>query len=149
MHLANGLCSTHDKRVRKYGTTELPPRPTALERFMARVDKTPTCWLWTGGRRGDYGHFWLDGRGILAHHFLLPAPVPAGRQADHLCRNTLCVRPEHIEVVTPGENTRRQRRHTDRTECVNGHPFTPENRGASRRCLACHRERERRRRAAA
>jgi hypothetical protein len=28
---------------------------------------------------------------------------------DHLCRNVRCVRPEHLELVTPAVNRQRQR----------------------------------------
>jgi hypothetical protein len=34
-------------------------------------------------------------------------PIPSGMQIDHLCRNTLCVNPDHMEVVTNAENGRR------------------------------------------
>ena len=34
-------------------------------------------------------------------------PIPAGMVIDHLCRNRNCVRPDHLEVVTPAQNTRR------------------------------------------
>ena len=37
----------------------------------------------------------------------LGSPIPAGMQADHLCRNRACCRPVHLEIVTPRENTRR------------------------------------------
>jgi hypothetical protein len=34
-------------------------------------------------------------------------PIPKGLVIDHLCRNTRCVNPDHLEPVTRGENTRR------------------------------------------
>lgn len=33
--------------------------------------------------------------------------IPPGMHLDHLCRVTRCCNPDHLEVVTPAENTRR------------------------------------------
>jgi hypothetical protein len=38
---------------------------------------------------------------------LLIEPLASGHALDHLCRNTLCVRPDHLEPVSDDENTRR------------------------------------------
>jgi hypothetical protein len=46
---------------------------------------------------------------------------------DHLCRNTSCVRPDHLEVVTREENALRGSRNAAKTHCDRGHEFTPEN----------------------
>lgn len=76
-------------------------------RFFTMVNKTDTCWEWTGGRSKGYGHFWWKGRTRAAHRWiyeLLVAPVPAELHMDHLCRNHRCVNPSHLEPVTPKEN---------------------------------------------
>lgn len=96
-----------------------PPRPTEAERFWAKVEVGHPlgCWAWTASDNGaGYGFFrvgsLLDGtrRRVLAHRwsysFLMGDP-PAGLDLDHLCRNTLCVNPDHLEPVTRGENSRR------------------------------------------
>ena len=42
----------------------------AAERFWAKVEKTETCWIWTGTRmRGGYGHLVVGGVGIRAHRY--------------------------------------------------------------------------------
>jgi hypothetical protein len=64
----------------------------------------------------------------------LKGPIPEGMQIDHLCRVPACCNPEHLEAVTPKENTRRglspalarARRHR-KTHCRNGHEFTADN----------------------
>ena len=74
-----------------------------------RVDPKTGCWVWqrSGGR---YGRLMVDGVGVQAHrHFFEQAkgPIPDGLQLDHLCRNTFCVNPEHLEPVSGAENSRR------------------------------------------
>lgn len=143
---------------------------TVLARFMSKVVKQPNgCWQWIGARKGGgqaYGAFRLSRRLAYAHrvaHELFVGPIPDGLQLDHLCRNTLCVNPDHLEVVTSRVNTLRGdsplAEYARRTHCAQGHRFTPENtfrrRDGGRGCLACRRahrrayHRARRERAAA
>lgn len=88
-----------------------------VERFMAMVSPEPNsgCWLWTGSTNlCGYGQFCVvRSRPIGAHraamHLLRGMPIRPGRdlQFDHLCRNKLCVNPDHLELVTARENVRR------------------------------------------
>jgi hypothetical protein len=89
-------------------------RPTVLERMFAKVLVTEGCWLWTGRRTNcGYGGFsaWFEGkRTTQAHRVSFIAqvgPIPSGLEIDHLCRNRLCVRPEHMQLVTHRQNIRR------------------------------------------
>lgn len=127
------------------------------ERFWAKVDKSDGCWVWTAGiSSGGYGSFWLDGKNRRAHRVayeLTVGPVPQGLQLDHLCRNRRCVRPDHLEPVTCGENIRRGdtgknsgRHNATKTHCPQGHPYEGGNPIVSegrRRCRECGRIRSR------
>lgn len=119
------------------------------KRFLSFVKKTAQCWIWQGTRnRGGYGQFTINKKGIAAHRFAYTfyvGTIPEGLQLDHLCRNTSCVNPSHLEPVTQVENIRRSEgisvQLAKRTKCSKGHDFTGRHRGY-RRCLVCHREAE-------
>lgn len=100
---------THSLKHARRGGLE---RRTTEERFWPRVNKTPTCWIWTGPTWRGYGRFWVENgtRHARAHRYayeLLVGPIPKDLTVDHLCHNRRCVNPEHMELVTLAENTRR------------------------------------------
>jgi hypothetical protein len=69
-------------------------------------------------------------------------PIPDGLVLDHLCRNTGCCNPDHLESVTGGENTSRGNRfRVCGTQCPKGHAYTEDNlytrKECSRYCRAC------------
>lgn len=70
------------------------------------------CWVWCKSASSGYGQVRVNGKLYKAHRFYYEmevGPIPEGKHIDHLCRNPLCVNPEHMEVVTLKENTRRGR----------------------------------------
>jgi len=110
-----------------------------------------SCWFWTGpmwGGSGEDGQsYGRTSRGRYAHRFsyeMAKGPIPAGMELDHLCRNRLCVNPDHLEPVTHRENILRGEHPTARAFrsglCRNGHPLTvrPISKTGSRICLICH-----------
>lgn len=116
----------------------------ARDRFLSRVEKTEGCWLWTGAstarQNGRYGQLRWDGRTRNAHkvsYELFVGPVPEGLELDHLCRVTLCVRPDHLEPVTHRENMWRSPRPNyvawRNGTCIKGHP----RRGKDHFCAEC------------
>lgn len=122
------------------------------------------CMRWMACKfRSGHALFKKDGVNQGAHRVsyeLLVGPIPDGLHIDHLCRVRDCVTPDHLEPVTPAENTRRgllsERRGSferAKTHCRNGHPFIPENlvnrSRPGRDCKICHRLREERKRRAA
>ena len=112
-----GWCNTHYQKWRTTGVAGTGPvrvlgRPDA-DRFWEKVDTSGECWRYTGAKNDKgYGKFWKgsEKRLVQAHRFAFEDQVgliPDGLQLDHLCRNPACVRPDHLEPVTSGENTRR------------------------------------------
>lgn len=76
------------------------------------VDQDTGCWEWQRALSGHgYGNVSVNGKNLPAHRFVFErhrGPIPAGMELDHLCRNTRCVNPDHLDVVTPKENKRRK-----------------------------------------
>lgn len=85
---------------------------TYFERFWNRVEKTESCWNWTGhvskkgyGRSG-IGHEWIKTRAAhRASYEMKNGPLPGGLQIDHLCHNRRCVRPDHLRATTNKQNS--------------------------------------------
>jgi hypothetical protein len=137
---------------------------TDLERYWAKVDlagPVPAhrpdlgqCWIWMAALDGKgYGLVRFGGRTRRANHVTLDLagiPVPPGQQRDHLCRVRACVRPSHLQVVAPRDNSMRgdtiASRNARKTHCPSGHPFDEANtylwhgpKGVARMCKACGR----------
>lgn len=128
------------------------------ERFWSKVagGDVDTCWIWQASASSNgYGRFGMPGKAcgyVLAHRWAyesLRVEIPAGLVLDHLCRNTLCVNPWHLEPVTKQVNALRGRLwEAEKTHCVNGHPFDESNtritKKGHRACRACAAEAMRR-----
>jgi hypothetical protein len=92
---------------------------------LIEVQSDTGCWLWKGAvdhldRTHPYGVWRVGTKTVQAHRAMyerVRGPIPDGLHLDHLCRNTLCVNPDHLEPVNQSENLRRGRgsklRHKD------------------------------------
>lgn len=126
-HCAKGLCNTHWAQQQRHGHL-MPIRTHEAQesRWLRQVSKSPEidgCWIFIGNGKGSgkgasqgkgYGQFRYGKRKWMAHRFSYEkyvGPISEGMQVDHLCRNTFCVNPKHLEIVTGHENMRRLRSH--------------------------------------
>lgn len=129
---------------------------TDLHRFRAKLQRSPGgCWNWIGARKPTgYGNFWYAGKTVLAHRFAweaLVGPIPDGLTVDHICRNTSCVNPAHMEIVPFAVNLLRGEcppaANARKTHCPQGHQYGGDNlhitRGGRRHCRTCKRDRAR------
>lgn len=111
------------------------------ERFLTRTAIADVgCWYWQGGT-DHYGYGVIrdsadnGGRLLKAHRVsyeLLIGPIPDGLDLDHLCMNHGCVKPDHLEPVTRGENVRRAHEGLKNPKCRRGH-----DKKGKRNCQEC------------
>lgn len=110
---------------------------SAHYRFMAmvRIEDGPIpgspCHIWLGakskggGKRQAYGTFKYEGKAVRCHVWICEnitkLACPKGYERHHICENTLCVCPEHIEVVTQQINN--WHRWKDGYETIDYPPF--------------------------
>ena len=90
-----------------------------IARFRRLTDRLPNgCHYWLGarsrgqGNRKHYGSFRVGGRVVRAHRFAAEVlggkTCPEGFHRDHTCGFSMCVNPDHIEIVTAEENQSRK-----------------------------------------
>lgn len=130
----------------------MEPTIDEIRRFWGLIQHTSTCWIWKGSPEGSrgYGRFSYRNRPWMAHRFsyeLFVGSIPDDMQIDHLCGRTLCVNPNHLEVVTLYTNLMRGAGagsvNARKTHCHRGHEFSDENTyltNGGRQCLACKKQ---------
>ncbi len=170
-----GLCTRHYQRMRAHGDPlgggrDRKPRLKWPDGLLRRMEPQSNGCIHFAGYvdPGDgYGRVWVEDHVELAHraayeHFV--GPIPDGMVLDHECHNRdetclggsscphrRCVNHEHLAPKSIGENVSASpNTWGNRTHCVHGHEFTPENtaiRRGKRSCRTCERDRMRRVRA--
>ena len=122
-----------------------------MDRFLSKVEKTDTCWVWNAARNEfGYGYF-FNKKMVRSHRFsyeLHKGKIPEDKEIDHICKNRRCVNPEHLEAVTRRENIRRSDNFISKemnvTHCPHGHEYNEENTYLNknkRYCRICRYER--------
>lgn len=108
---SRGWCPTHYSRWVSNGDplkVQNIRGGTLQERFDAFAVKGDGCWAWTGDiSNTGYGRLLFDNVRRGAHvvsYELHVGPIPNGMVIDHLCHNPVCTRPDHLRVVTRGQN---------------------------------------------
>lgn len=87
------------------------PQPTESDkrRFLSKVtgDWATGCWVWQAAARKGYGRFKFSGSSWLAHRwawaYIAQLELPT-EELDHICRNTRCVRPGHLQPASSEVN---------------------------------------------
>lgn len=118
------------------------------DRIKSKITKKNGCWIWKGAVfKSGYGQLRIGGRNgrlMRAHRVSYECfreKISDGLEIDHLCRNTLCVNPDHLQAVTHSINMQR-RRDSGLNYCKHGHRWNkkttyvrPDN--GRRECRKC------------
>lgn len=113
-------------------------------RFWTKVDKSGSCWVWTSYKHQGYGRWWNGKKADGAHRYSWIekyGEIPKEKVIDHLCRNRACVNPEHMHLVSRGENVMLgigiASSNKKKTKCPMGHPYDIIKKSGDRACRTC------------
>ena len=114
----NGYCKAHSEQLATTGKLKkLRVRcssPNLNDRIDAHSVQSGKCRIWTGSKSwhpsgsGKYmGQIRVDGKLWLVHRLsytINVGTIPDGMQIDHMCRNSACVNPDHLQLATNKTN---------------------------------------------
>lgn len=105
---ARGMCTKHYYIWKRDGGLVGMVRPSDMDRLLAKVEKTESCWNWIGAMKANgYGAFWFNQSPGYAHRAaweMANGPIPEGMLIDHLCFNHACVNASHMRLTTQKQN---------------------------------------------
>ncbi len=114
------------------GVFSMHPQYSPFHRFASKIRfDSSGCWIWTAAiDQGGYGRIMWRGKARKAHRILyslLIGPIPQGLTLDHLCRNRVCVNPDHLQPTTLRVNILRGNgacaQNSRKDRCCKGHLF--------------------------
>jgi hypothetical protein len=125
-----------------------------IERLLRRIEvnKATGCWNWLGCTAGGYGRIMTSTKRPAAVHRVayehFKGTIPIELELHHICCNTRCCNPDHLEPMLHGDNTRLSPLgiaaiNARKTYCKRGHRLSPENvyrkKNGTRQCRICMR----------
>jgi len=85
-------------------------KPNVLEDIWKKVNKTSTCWEWTGmirNKKSHYGAIKINCKTYAVHRIaweLSYGKIPNGMDVLHHCDNPICCNPLHLFLGTDKDN---------------------------------------------
>ena len=140
-----------DKYRRPGATSSTPPPERVTARLLSKYTVTDSgCWE-SGYSTGNHGYSqigWSDpaGRYLWLGHraswYAHNGPIPIGMTVDHLCRNRICINPDHLQLLSNWENARRNGwaesdEYPESWSCPRNHGIP--RRESNGQCPECHR----------
>lgn len=103
--------------------------------FLSRISIVNDCWIWSGGISSSGYGLYAKGIRRYAHRIsycIFNGEISDRKVIDHLCRNTKCVNPEHIRLVSQfinvvENNISPVNLNFNKTHCKNGHVLSDDN----------------------
>ena len=97
-----------------------------------RCKKLPNgCIVWLGAKTtAGYGQVILNKKQKYLHRLsfeIYKGEIPKDFVVDHVCNNPSCFNPEHLRLLTSGENVSRGTNKFKDTHCKNGHEYVKSN----------------------
>lgn len=108
-----GYCRLHDHLLLKEPHRTADAIEKTRNKFVSQIVSDPVngCWLWAGRLNGRYPLINVGNHEWLAHRYSYGSFMGGhkpGHTLDHVCRNPLCVRPDHLMPMTLISNTRKE-----------------------------------------